>query len=237
MSTFLVTWPVLGSLNVPAPIKILLSLMLSLVLYPVVKNQVVPMLSLQQVIFYAGKEVMIGLIMAMSAHLFFFTVNVASDMISSALGISSAHMFNPTIAASTTPIDNLMYALAVLFFLAINGHHIFLTGLVHSYDIIPIANWGLGLKSLGDFVLQAREIIVMGLQLAAPLLVSILLINISLAIIGRAVPQINVLVTSMPVNILAGILILIASMPFILSQFGDTMNVFTDEFFNFLKTI
>lgn len=238
MSSFIATWPVLGSLNVPAPVKVLLSLMLSLVLFPVLKEKsLTPMLNWQQIIMYVGKEVIIGLMMAQAAHMFFWTITVASDMISSAIGISSAHMFNPTMSVSATPIDNLFYAMAVLFFLLINGHHIFLTGLVHSYDIIPIPEWSLGLKSLGDFVLTVREVIILGLQLAAPILVSILLINISLAIIGRAVPQINVLVTSLPVNILAGIVILIASMPFILSQFGDTMNFFADEFFKFLKTI
>jgi flagellar biosynthetic protein FliR len=238
MSSFLATWPVLGSLNVPAPLKILLSVLLSMVMFPILKGTFnLPILNWQMLMMHVGKEVLIGLILAQVAHLFFYTVTVASDLVSTSLGISSAHMFNPTMAATATPIDNLFYALAVLFFLMMNGHHMFLTGLIHSYDVVPISEWSLGLKSLGDFVLTIRQVILLGLQLAAPILVSILLINISLAIIGRAVPQINVLVTSLPVNILAGLVILIASMPFILSQFGDTMKFFTDEFFSFLKTI
>jgi flagellar biosynthesis protein FliR len=238
MSSFIATWPVLGSLNVPATVKVLLSVLLTLVLFPILKAGFnLPILNWQMLMFFVGKEVIIGLIMSQAAHLFFYTITVASDLISTSLGISSAHMFNPTIASTATPIDNLFYAMAVLFFLLINGHHMFLTGLIQSYDIIPVSEWSLGLKSLGDFVLSVRQVILLGLQLAAPIVVSILLINISLAIIGRAVPQINVLVTSMPVNILAGLVILIASMPFILSQFGDTMKFFTDEFFSFLKTI
>ncbi len=90
---------------------------------------------------------------------------------------------------------------------------------------------------MGETLQIVTEVVSLGLQLAAPVLVSILLINVALAIVGRAVPQINVLVTSMPINTLAGIAVLVFSMPFLLDQMGTNLGFFVEQFFSFLKTI
>ncbi len=238
MSAFLVTWPVFGGLNVPGIVKILFSLLLSLVLFPVLKSDFKHVFtSYSQLIFYVGKEVFIGLALAQISYMFFYMIQMTADLVSTSLGISSAQLFNPTFQSSATPIDNLYYALAVLFFLLVNGHHMFLTGLVQSYDVAPIYSWSLDGNSLAQISLIARDVIILGLQLSAPVLVSILLINISLAIVGRAVPQINVLVTSMPINTLAGLVVLIVSMPFIVNQFGTSLEIFVGQFFDFIKAI
>ena len=238
MSAFLVTWPVLGGMNVPAILKILLSLLLAIVLFPILKADFKHVFtSYTQVLFYAGKEVFIGLALAQISYFFFYMIQMMADLVSTSLGISSAQLFNPTFQTSVTPIDTLYYALAVLFFLLVNGHHMFLTGLVQSYDIAPIYRWSLDGNSFGQISLIAKDVIILGLQLAAPVLVSILLINISLAIVGRAVPQINVLVTSMPINTLAGLVVLIVSMPFVMDQMEASLGIFVEQFFIFLKTI
>lgn len=238
MSSFLVTWPVFGGLNVPALLKILFSLLLSLTLFPLLKGDFKHVFtSYSQLLFYVGKEVFIGLMLAQISYMFFYMVQMTADLVSTSIGISSAQLFNPTFQSSATPVDNLYYALAVLFFLLINGHHMFLTGLVQSYDVAPIYIWSLDGVSFAQISLIAKDVIILGLQLSAPVLVSILLINISLAVIGRAVPQMNVLVTSMPINSLAGLVVLIVSMPFLIDQFGTSLNLFVGQFFDFLKTI
>lgn len=238
MSAFLVAWPVLGGINVPALVKVCLALLLSLTLFPILKaGFVVPIQSWQQLLFFTGKEVIIGLVLAHVSYFFFYAIQIGSEMVSLSLGISSAQLFNPSIGSQTTPVDTLYYIMGALFFLMINGHHIFLTGLVQSYDVIPAYRWSLEATSFTEVVSVATDVVALGLQLAAPVLVSILLINISLAIVGRAVPQINVLVTSLPINILVGIAIMIVSMPFVLSQFGDGMEVLMAHFFKILKSI
>jgi len=238
MSAFLVTWPVFGGMNVPAPLKVLLSFLISITLYPILKADFKHVFtSYSQLIFYVGKEALIGLALAQASYMFFYMIQMMADLVSTSIGISSAQLFNPTFQSSATPVDSLYYGMAVLFFLLVDGHHMFLTGLVQSYDIAPIFRWTLDGKSFAQMSLIGRDVVVMGFQLASPVLVSILLINISLAIVGRAVPQINVLVTSMPVNALAGILVMVISMPFLLDQFGTTLGYFVEQFFSFLKTV
>lgn len=238
LSAFIVTWPVLGSMSVPAPVKILFSLLMAVVVYPLVKGDVlVPVISMQQVIFYVAKEVMVGLCLAFVSHFFFFGLQIGSEIISTSLGLSSAQMFNPTIGAQSTPIDTFCYVIGALVFLMINGHHMFLTGLVQSYDIVPAVEWGLDLASFSQIALFGQTVVEFGLKISAPILVSILLINIALAIVSRAVPQINVLVTSMPVNALVGLVIMILMMPLLVNVLGFSVEEYVGIFFNTMKAM
>lgn len=238
MSAFFIAWPLFGSMNVPAPVKILLSVMLSLVLTPVVTPaESFEVKTWQQIMFFSGKEVVIGLVLAFVSGLFFYTLTIAGDLVSLSMGISSAKLYNPSFSVAMTPIDRFYYFIGAILFLVLNLHHVFLTGLVHSYDILPIYQWGFGLEGMAQIVYFGQEILIIGLQLAAPILVSILLINITLAIIGRAVPQINVLITSLPMNILVGLVILLSCVPLLMSHTGDTLNQFAEVFVKFLKTV
>lgn len=238
MSAFIVAWPVFGSMSVPAPIKVLFSFLMAIVIYPIVKaDMMVPLISLQQLIFFVAKEVMVGLSLAFVSHFFFYGLQVGSEVISLSLGLSSAQMFNPTIGSQSTPIDTICYIIGTLVFLMINGHHMFLTGLVQSYDVIPALEWGLDLANFSQIALFGQTIVEFGLKISAPILVSILLINIALAIVSRAVPQINVLVTSMPVNALAGLVIMILMIPLLVNVLGFSVEEYVGIFFNTMKAM
>lgn len=238
MSSFLVSWPLLGGVNVPAPIKVLLSLLLSLVFFPVLKESMaIEIVSLPHLIFCVFKEVLVGLSLAFVAYLFFYAVQVGSELVAISMGLTSAQVFNPTMSVSMTPVDYFYSIFAGLFFLLLNGHHIFLTGLLHSYDVIPAGRVDLSLDSYSQIALMGREVLIIGFQLSAPVLVSILLINISMAIIGRAVPQMNVLLTSMSLNVLVGVFILALSVPLFWSEFNQSSHFFMETFMGFLKTI
>jgi flagellar biosynthesis protein FliR len=103
---------------------------------------------------------------------------------------------------------------ASLVFLSLNGHMLLVAAILSSYDSIPA--FGASLPSgAGDDVLRlSQHMFVVGLKLAAPVLIIILLINVLLAILGRAVSQINVFVLSFPITIAGGLAVLGLSMPF-----------------------
>ena len=97
-----------------------------------------------------------------------------------------------------------------------------------------MVHFGSGLKAILPFFLGLLTVCV---QIAAPVLVTILFLNISMGIIGRAVPQINVLITSLPMNILAGLVIVLISLPLALS-FLDHFHVqVAEQIFGFIKEL
>jgi flagellar biosynthetic protein FliR len=88
-----------------------------------------------------------------------------------------------------------------------------LAALFKTYEILPISNAGINYKGFPGLAEVAQDFTIAGIKMSAPVMAAVFLVNITMGIIGRAVPQINVLVTSMPVNILVSIGVMIVSLP------------------------
>ena len=110
---------------------------------------------------------------------------------------------------------------ASLFYLGVNGHHFLLTGLVDSFRLVPVSADLMKTGQIKNIALFVQQIVEVGLKFAAPVIVAILVVNLVLGVIGKTVPQMNVLVTSFPINILVGFVILMFTLPLMVDQMGD----------------
>jgi flagellar biosynthetic protein FliR len=90
---------------------------------------------------------------------------------------------------------------------------------------------------LRDLAVVGQDILIMGLKLAAPILGAIFLSNMAMGIIGRAVPQINVLVTSWPINVLLGLAVLFVTIPLYMVIMGENLNWSAENLFSILKKL
>lgn len=236
MASFLASWPILGSTQVPSSVKVLFALVITLALFPVVAwKQVQVDISSSQIVWLAIREVFIGLSLGFLSRFFFFTISMAGEIISLSMGLSSSQLFNPTLGASGSTVEQFHIALATLFFLALNGHHFLFEGIVQSYNLVPLSVDLVKLEifsNMGGLLQLVTEICI---KMSAPVLVAILFMNLSMAVIGRAVPQINVLVTSLPVNILVGFLVVLVAMPMVFLEMKEVINITTDKLFQFMK--
>lgn len=238
MSAFVVTWPVFGVEMVPGPLKILLAVVMSILIFPNLKLQPenfnVSLDSLYIVV-HIVKEAFLGMALGFLGRIFFYTLNVAGEIITVSMGISSAQLFNPAVGGQTTATTQFLIGLATLFFLAIQGHHLFLMALHQSFELVPVYKSGISLVSFGNFAQIVQDVSVMGLKMSSPVLVAILLMNIVMALVGRAVPQINVLITSLPVNILIGFLVMLVALPLFLNQMNSFLELSASRMFQMLK--
>ncbi len=238
ISAFVMVWPVLGGQQVPAHCKILLALVISVIIFPVVSWQsVATEVISQKIIWLSFKEVFIGLSIGFLTRLFFLAVSSAGHFISLSMGLSQAQVFNPSLGAQGNAVEQVQLAIATLFFLAINAHHVFLSGLVQSFSFVPLSMQGLNFSVFSDIAMVGHEILIITIKIAAPVFVSVLLMNLTMGVIGRAVPQINVLITSLPINILVGFLILILTLPLFMSEISGFLNSMTMVVFKYMKAI
>lgn len=236
MSAFVVSWPVFGVANVPNSVKILFALVLTIIMLPVIPvdlpDEIVNSMNFIIIIL---KEAFIGLAIGFLGRLFFFAVHIAGQIISVSMGLAGGQLYNPSIGGQTTAIDQFEIMLASLFFIAINGHHIFLTGLVESFTLVPVEQLFISFSQFESYGTILSEIMLMGLKISAPVMISLLLMNVMMGIIGRAVPQINVLITSLPVNILVGFIVLIISLPLLVGQMDQLVFTSADYVFKMMK--
>ncbi len=228
---FIFSSAIFGQMQISTPVKILLSLLLAICLGPTLKMSANFSTGIQtQIIAFAAMEVVFGLMLGFLTRLVLFALGQTGELVSTALGLNSAQLFNPALGVSSTAFDQLYVLLGTLLFLSLRGHHLLLIGLQQSFDVLSIGftqSLTLSSQFLGTIV---QKLMWISLQMASPVMVSIMLANVALGILGKAVPQLNVLVTSFPVTILLGMGVIFICLPMLLAEMNG-ITVFSEEVF------
>ena len=208
--------PVLSGRVVPMNVKVVLVLSLGALLAPSIS---LPTMPYDPGVLAAGllSEMVIGLAIGLAVRLFFAALEVAGELIGVQMGFGVVQLFDPATSYHTPIMAQYFTLLASLVFLSLNAHMLIVATILSSYEAIPAFGASLS-GAVGDDVLRlSQQMFTIGLKLAAPVLVVILLVNILLALLGRAVVQINVFVLSFPVTIAGGLVVLGLAMPFTIS--------------------
>jgi flagellar biosynthetic protein FliR len=236
---FLISWPLFSAFAVPNPTKILVAIAVAFVLFPTVnRSGVGDLASLgPDVYFLAMKETFVGVCLGFMCRLTFFAVAVGGNLISTSIGMANAQIFNPALGNQSTTIEQFYMVGATLLFLGFNGHHIFLTGLAQSFQAVPLSPAGANLASFGEQASMMQAVLTAGIKIAAPVMIAAFVMNMAMGIIGRAVPQINVLVTSLPVNVLAGLMVMILAAPAFAPEMERVTQEMSERLFAFMKTL
>ena len=238
ISAFFVAFPLVEGASMPPMLKLLLSLAMAIVIYPTVNSSGIdPEIMSGSLFVLCIKEAFMGLFVGFMARFFFHILSICAEIITLSVGLSADQVFNPHMDRRVTSIEQFHVLIGGLFFLAFNGHHYFIQGLVESFNAVPLSQTSLNLVVLRDISIGVQYILTMGIKLSAPVLGAIFLANMSMGIIGRAVPQINVLVTSWPVNIMLGFSVMFVSLPLFMLSMGETLNWSVENLFGILKAL
>jgi len=236
MIAFVVSSAIFGSPLVNTPVKILLSLVLSIMLFPVVRTGSVNYeLISNEIIGLAVRELIVGLSLGFLTRLFFFVVTMTGDLVSMSVGLSASQLYNPMLGSNGNSMDQFYTTLGTLVFLAINGHHMLLSAISQSYDILPVSSLSLNVGPFAEMAVFGQAVLIMAIKMCAPVLVTILLVNLAMGILGRAVPQINVLVTSMPVTILMGLTVVFICLPLMAMEMNGVVEITASKLFAVMK--
>jgi flagellar biosynthetic protein FliR len=205
--------PVLQSNSVPARLKIGLVLMLGLVLTPVIASPRVPEDPLLLGLGIAA-EFLVGMVIGLGVRIVFAGFELAGELMGIQMGLSVVQLFDPTMGRQTAVLSNLQTLLASLVFISLNAHFMVVEAIVNSFTLVPPFGASLSPELGEDIARIAQGMFLIAIKLAAPVLVTGLLINLGMAILGRTVPQLNVFVMSFPLTVIGGFLALGAAMPF-----------------------
>ncbi len=210
VSAIVVTIPVISDKSVPARLKAALCILITLIIFPLVLPKIpqpanYPVLILM---YHMAGEVMIGLIIGYAARLILAGIQMAGDMIGFQMGLSIANIIDPMTSEQVSIITELQYLMALLVFLAVDAHHIFFSAIIQSYSLLnPLAFHFSGslMQSIFSF---SQEMFVIAVKMAAPLMAVMLFTNVGLGIVARTVPQINIFIVGMPLQIAIGLIFL-----------------------------
>lgn len=200
MLAFLITLPLFSYRTIPLPFRLGLAFFLSLL---VTSNFGEVNIELgANLIILLIKEVTVGLLIGLIGYMVMSVVQIAGGFIDFQMGFAIANVIDPQTGAQSPLIGQYFYMIAILFLLAVDGHHILINGMIHSYTTIPLERFLSFGGNFGEFiVLTFNRLFLIAFQMALPLVGSLFLVDVALGIIARTVPQLNVFVVGLPLKI------------------------------------
>jgi flagellar biosynthetic protein FliR len=221
MAALTIFAPVFGHRAVPVTERAALALLFSLVLTPVVSaNAGRPPDDAASLVLAVAGELFVGLVIGFLASLVMAAVESAGDLVSTQMGLSLSSVFDPSTGSQTSVIGRFQHLLAVLLFLSLNGHHLLVQATAGSFRrmrpgaFLAAADTSLNMVKLGGKLFRS------GLELAAPLVGILLIVNVALALLARVAPQTNVFMLGIPITIVLGLAGLSETFPFFLNAVG-----------------
>ncbi|VTU33412.1 flagellar biosynthetic protein FliR [Variovorax sp. PBL-E5] len=221
------TAPVFGEIWVPRQVKVAIAALLALVLAPTLGPlPPVPVVSVGG-IWILVQQVLIGVAMGFTMRMVFAAVMAAGEYIGLQMGLSFASFFDPMSGGSTMVVAQLLNMLAMLIFIAVDGHLLLVSALADSFQTLPIADAPLAAQGWMFLVLGASRIFSTGVMLSLPLVTALLTLNLAMGILNRASPQFSIFAVGFPLTLLAGVGMLGLLMPqlgaFLEPRFADAL--------------
>lgn len=207
--------PLWSMAGVPKPVRSAAVVLLSAVLLPSLPHlPPLPDDPIAMSIVLAG-ETLMGIAIGLTGALVLHGISVAGEVASLQMGLSLGEALGSLPPGATVGIGQLQGYFGMLIYLSVGGHLTLYRGLAASFAAVPAGQAWLGAAGSRQAVDMAGAIFSTGVRAAAPILVALLLANLALAILGKAVPQLNVMMVSFPVTISIGMIALAGTLPFL----------------------
>jgi len=161
----------------------------------------------------ALREVMVGLSLSLVAQVLFSAVEYSGQIIGMQMGFTISSIIDPSSGSQVQVMSVMQSLLATLMFLSLNVHHVFIRTILESFQVIPLGVWRLDGEMIRFFTNVTSDVFILGVRLAAPVMVALLLTSVALGIMARSFPQMNIFMISFPLNIGIGFIVLGMTLP------------------------
>lgn len=209
---FLLLTPVFGRREFPPQVKIGLGALLSIIVYPFI-----PDINLSSNLWILAasvlKEFMTGITIGYVAFLLFSSLYLAGEIIDMEMGFGIVNVLDSQSNTQVPLMGNYFYILTILLFLTINGHHMLISAIIKSYDLLPLGEAIYQEGVLNTIIISFKDMFLLGVKIALPVVSVIFLTDLALGIIARTVPQMNVFMVGLPVKIAVGMISMIMVFP------------------------
>ncbi len=223
IGAMLLAMPVIGTRLMPTRVKIITTFVLAMVVVPLIPEvPEVEALSLQGM-FISVQQVLIGAAMGFTLQLVFGALMVAGEAIAMSMGLGFASMVDPANGVNVPMVSQLFIIIGTLIFLALGGHLMLIQLVVSSFQSLPIAPTGVMRDSFWAIFAWGSQMYIGAIWVAVPALISMLVVTLSMGVMTRAAPQLNIFSVGFPVTMFLGFIILILILPGFLPRINQLM--------------
>jgi len=228
--------PVFGTPTVPLRVKLGLIILLSVVLFPMVTPVAMPQTMIELTL-GLGAEIAIGAVIGLVSRFVFASFEFAGQVVGFQMGLGMANVYDPINSAQITVLGKFMSIISMLVFLSINGHIMVIAALKKSFVVIPPYGFNFTGTLMEQILLMSRDVFITGTKIAAPVMGTILLVNIGLGVGARAVPQLNMFVVGFAIAIMIGFMVIGLSMEFYQAEMSRVFEDMWMKIFQMLEVM
>jgi len=194
--------PVFNGGQVPPQMRIGIVTIFALLVFPVVSSHLPEQtFGILELAVLLAQETILGLMVGFLAQLVFMAAEFAGSLIGYQMGFAAANVFDPTTQRQVALISQFQGVLAIMLFLSLNVHHLFLEAIVASFQMIPPGTLNLSGGAIPMIMEVANHSLILSIQLVTPIIALLILSNLILGVMSRVFPQLNVFMLSFPINI------------------------------------
>ncbi|NLP00077.1 MAG: flagellar type III secretion system protein FliR [Clostridiaceae bacterium] len=227
--------PVFGRRNIPNYFKVGFCFIFSVITANSIQMPAMSYTSLTAYVVLIARELLVGLTLGFISYLLFSSIYIAGQLIDMRIGFGMVSVFDPLTNVQIPVTADFYVIIATVMMLITDAHHLLIQAMVDSYKILPIGEVVFNGEAISQIFKLFTGVFALGFKIAAPITVSILITDISLGIVSKSMPQMNVFMLGMPIKIILGLSIIFIT----ISAFKGIVNVIIqgtyEEIYEFLR--
>lgn len=218
MTGLFIIAPIFGRKNIPVYFKVGLAFFMAVLLVNTQNPGItINYINLWGFAILVIKEMLVGITIGYVSFIVFTAIYVAGQLIDMQIGFGMVNVMDPISNIQVPITANFYYIICMMLFLVGNGHHMLINALFDSFKIVPLGT-AIFSGALMDNILRIfGNIFSIGFRISSPIIAAVLVTDIALGIMSRAVPQLNVFVVGMPLKIIIGLLVMVLTFPSFIS--------------------
>lgn len=223
--------PGTGERLVPPRLRLSLALFLTLAIFPIARTLLPPANGPAETVTILIGEVVVGLVLGLATRIVVGALQTAGAIVAQQLGLSFAMTIDPTQGGGQeAAIGNFLTLLGIALVFAADVHHLAIVAIRDSYALLP----PIGVPDAGDALRlalgAATRSFGLAVRISAPFIAFALLFNLGLGILSRLMPQMQVFFLALPMTILVGVLVMLASLGVMMGLFVGDLGRFLGDF-------
>lgn len=233
IGAFVMVMPVIGSSFVPARVRLLLAVALTMVMAPVLQHvPAAEFLSLAGVLMIL-KEIAVGIAMGFLMQLVFDAITLGGQIVAMSMGLGFAVFLDRTRGVNIPVLGQFFLMLGMLIFLSLDGHLALIQLVADSFQILPITTGRLSTAAVSALLDWSAQLFVVALKIALPAITALIVVNLSFGVMSRAAPTLNLFAVGFPVAMLLGFVVIFLS----LESLQGNVSLFVEQTLTMLPTL
>lgn len=235
VAAIIMSAPFLGSNVIKAQIKILLSILVAMVVFPAV--DVMPYGGLQTgvMMILIFKEILIGVCIGLMSHFLFVGAQLGGQIAGMQMGFGIVNVMDPSSNLSLSIIASFLNICMLLLFISLGGHYLVFGAIAESFRFIPLGAGDIEPLAFEYIAKLFSFVFLTAVKIMAPVLMTLLLFSSILGVIGKFVPQINLMIVGFPIKIAIGLTMMALSLNYFMLVFEKILHRYFEEIANIIR--